>query len=69
VGFEAAARPRPRITYRKQIAEKALDAIFAVAHCPGLPWIRERNRKDKVRIGDDAEEAMDNFLITAIHSR
>jgi hypothetical protein len=36
VGFETTARPRIRTTYRKQIAENTLVAIFAVAHCPGF---------------------------------
>jgi hypothetical protein len=39
VGFETTAGLSLRITYRKQIAENTLVAIFAVAHCPGLPWL------------------------------
>jgi hypothetical protein len=39
VGFETTAWRRLRVTYRKHIAENALVAVFAVAHCPGLPWI------------------------------
>jgi hypothetical protein len=39
VGFETTARPKFSITYRKQIAENTLVAIFAIALCPGLPWL------------------------------
>ena len=48
VGFEANARLRLPITYRKQIAENALVAIFAIAHCPALPWILEHQREREV---------------------
>jgi hypothetical protein len=39
VGFETTARPKLSITYRKQIADNTLVAIFATALCPGLPWL------------------------------
>jgi hypothetical protein len=41
VGFETTARPGLCVTYRKHIAANASVAVFAIAHCPGLPWIPE----------------------------
>jgi len=41
-GFETTTRLGLCVTYRKYIAENASVAVFAIAHCPGLPWILER---------------------------
>jgi hypothetical protein len=51
VGFETTAGLSLRITYRKQIAENTLVAIFAVAHCPGLPWLLQHWLEREARIG------------------
>jgi hypothetical protein len=61
VGFETTARPGSCVTYRKHIAANASVAVFAIAHCPGLPWILEYKLERRSRFGDNPEGAMENF--------